>query len=72
MPRLPDANALGERRIAESGRPMAQWDTGAPTRALEGFGQSISRVGATVNRFAESQDNDALRLGLQKGAAPGD
>ena len=62
MPRLPSAQDLGQRRIAESGRPLAQWETGAPLRATEGLGRSIAGAGQQFDAIAARQDAEASRL----------
>jgi hypothetical protein len=69
MPRLPDATALGERRIVESGRPIPQWDESAGAKAIEGLGNSLSNAGARIGQIASQQDADNQRLATARADA---
>ncbi|CFR19933.1 transglycosylase SLT domain-containing protein [Yersinia kristensenii] len=62
MARIPDANDIG-RRIPDVARGVASADITAPSRALQGLGQSLERVGGQIQQkedqfnYAEAQSN---------------
>lgn len=62
MPRIPDEFALGGLPSAQSGRPIAQYDTTAIGRGVAELGQGVARVGLALGREADrvKGENDTL------------
>ncbi|EPO1581402.1 transglycosylase SLT domain-containing protein [Yersinia enterocolitica] len=62
MARIPDANDIG-RRIPDVARGIVSADLTAPSRALQGLGQSIEQLGGQIQQkedqfnYAEAQSN---------------
>lgn len=56
MPRLPDWQAVGQPRIAESGRPVASIATDAVGEGMRSLGGSLGRVGARIQKSVDEEN----------------
>jgi uncharacterized protein (TIGR02594 family) len=69
MPRLPSDEVLGGLPSANSGRPIASFDTSAPARAMSDLGQGIKNLGSGIAKGIESFTEDRDNLALNKAKA---
>lgn len=69
MPKLLDFTALGQRETGRTGRPAASVNLTEDKAAFAGIGNSIARVGDTVQGFVNQQQADDTRISTANATA---